>query len=69
MKAPHVKNTIRFKRENVTFHIMAYRKLTKEEMENSVRLYYQQLGARERKKSQQDETITIQTQFGITEGL
>jgi hypothetical protein len=68
MESPQVKNTLRFKREKITFHVMAYRKLTKDELENSVRLFLDQLSASKRKKLLGSEVI-IRTQFGITPGL
>jgi hypothetical protein len=69
MEAPTVRNTVRDESHNVTYHIMAYRKLTRDEAFLTVRQYLAQPKVRRRKSRERDKVITIVTIHGATAGI
>ena len=64
MQMPHVRNTIRDEDNNVTYHVMAYRDLTREEMIVSVRYFLTQPKNRRRKTPLKNKVVTILTSHG-----
>ena len=66
MTEPNVCSTVKDAKNNVTYRIMAYRKLSKEEMLDCVSSY---LSQRRRKKREKNVVITIITVFGCDEEL
>ena len=69
MKGPQIRNTVRDKKNNVTYHIMADRALSREEMLVAVGQYHAQPGVRRRKMPLRNKVITILTLFGASPGL
>ena len=69
LKAPDVRNTVRDEEHNVTYHIMAYRTLSKEEMILTVRQYLAQPRLRRRKTRERHKVITILTVHGASPNL
>jgi hypothetical protein len=66
MEMPNVRHTARDEARNLTFHVMAYRALTREEVAGAVRYWFTQL---RKKKAPKNQTITILTVFGATPNL
>lgn len=69
LEAPNVRNTIRDEEYNVTYHIMAYRQLSREEMIVTVRDYLSQPRIRRRKTRERNKTIVIVTIHGATANI
>jgi hypothetical protein len=69
VQEPNIKTIARFGRENVNFHIWAYRALTPEEVSHTIQDYFKQPSVRRKKKAEQNEIIVLKTRFGITENL
>ena len=66
MKAlPTVKHTVRDNEHNVTYHVMAYRKLTNREVMIGIRMYHSQPKQRRRKTPVRDKVITIISLIGL----
>ena len=63
MQLPHVRNTARDEQSDVTYHVMAYRKLSESELVHAVR-YYQ---ARNRRKPKRGSAVTIVSLIGSDE--
>lgn len=61
MERPSVKNTIVDAEKNITYVVLAYRKLTREEMVLAVRHYWAQ---KKRPKVKPGGTVTILSIFG-----
>lgn len=64
MDPPSIKHTVRDRVNNVTYHVMAYRPLTKAEVMQGVSLYLSQPEQRRRKKPVRDKVITILSLIG-----
>lgn len=69
MEMPNVKSTIRDERNNVTYHVVAYRNLTREELVSSVRLFHSQPKLRRRKTPLRNQIVTIVSVLGATPNL
>jgi hypothetical protein len=69
MEMPRVKNTIRDGTNNVTYHVLAYRSLTKEELLLSVKRFHSQPKIHRRKTPLRNMVITIISILGATPGL
>lgn len=67
MKAPNVQNTYRDDENNMTYHVLAYRKLTRDELLFYVSQYLSQPKIRRRKTPERDKTISISTSVGARE--
>jgi len=65
MEGPSITNTVRDEEHNMTYHVMAYRKLTEAEVAMSVRFYLSQPKQRRRKKPERDKIITILSSLGL----
>lgn len=61
MERPTVKSTIKDAEKNITYVVLAYRKLTREEMVSSVRHFWAQ---KKRPKVKPGETVIIETIYG-----
>ncbi len=61
MQLPNIDNVLKDPKKNITYIIMAYRKLTREKMVLAVRHYHSQ---RKAKKPKRGQTITIYTIIG-----
>ena len=59
MQQPNIKNTIKDDKKDVTYHIMAYRILSKDEMVEAVKMVLSQKAAKTVKKGQVVTIITI----------
>ena len=68
MQMPDVRSSIRDAKNNVTYHVLAYRPLSHQEVLQSVAMYHAQPKVRRRKKLPRNETITIVTLHGATPG-
>lgn len=64
MEQPNVRSTIRDEEHNMTYHVMAYRPLTREELIQSVRVYHSQPRFRRRKTPERNKVITIISVIG-----
>jgi hypothetical protein len=62
---PSVRTTATDKPNNVTYHVMAYRKLTDDEMMMAIRLYHSQPKVRRRKTPLRNKVITIISILGL----
>lgn len=69
MQPPDVRTSIKDEENNVTYHVLAYRKLSRAELVQSVRAYHAQPKQRRRKKPLKNAQITIITIHGATPGL
>ncbi len=69
MQMPDVLTTLRDDQHNVTYRVLAYRKLSRDEMIHSVRLYHSQPKIRRRKTSIRNQVITIISVLGATPNL
>ena len=63
MEAPNIRSSIRDPERDITYHVLAYRKLAREETIAAVRYYL----ARAKKKPKAGSTITIVTIIGATD--
>jgi hypothetical protein len=63
MIQPNVKNTAYDKGHNVTYHVMAYRKLSPNELMANVSIY--RSGLSKRKRAERNRVITIYTVIGM----
>lgn len=61
MEMPSVRSTIKDPAKDVTYHVMAYRTLSREELVQSVRAYH---SSRRTKKLKKGQVITIMTIIG-----
>ena len=66
---PSIKHTVRDEQNNVTYHVMAYRQLSEQEVLASVKYYLSQPKMRRRKKPERDKEITIISLYGATPNL
>lgn len=64
MQAPSIRHTRRDAGNNVTYHVMAYRRLSDVEVAQSIRLYMSQATVRRRKTRLRNKVITIMTVIG-----
>lgn len=61
MEQPHVRNVLIDSGSNITYEVMAYRSLTREEIFQAVAVYKSQKG----KKPKKNATIRIMTIIGL----
>jgi hypothetical protein len=66
---PNVRNTAVDEESNVTYHIMAFRQMSREEVVGTIRQYLSQPSLRKRKKPERNKVITITTSYGLRPGL
>ncbi len=64
MEQPQVSNPIRDKEKGVTYNVIAYRKLSREEVVLAIRHYHAQ---KKQKKPKKGTTVTILTIIGYNE--
>lgn len=64
MEQPSVCSSIRDAENNVTYHVMAYRPLTRQELAQTVRAYRSQPRFRRRKTPERNKIITIISVIG-----
>lgn len=69
MEMPDIRHTVRDERNRVTYHVMAYRRLTREETLLSVRHFLAQPKVRRRKTPLRNQIVTILTLHGATPRL
>jgi len=69
MRPPDVLSTMRDERHNVTYHFVAYRTLTRDEMLTGIAMLHGQPSMRRRKKPIRNQTFTVQTIHGATPRL
>ena len=69
MRMPDVRSTIKDSQCNMTYHFLAYRPLTREEMVRGVAMYRSQPKVRRRKTPEKNKVVTIITVHGATPGL
>ncbi len=69
MLMPSVRSTIKDPANNVVYHVMAYRRLSRAELVQSVAMYRAQPSVRRRKRPERDRVITIVTIHGATPGV
>ncbi len=69
MEMPTVKSSIRDKQNDVTYHVLAYRKLTREELVLAIGHFHSQPSMRRRKAPLRKATITFHSLFGATRYL
>jgi len=65
MQEPNIRSSIRDEEHNMTYHVMAYRKLSREELVWQVRSYHSQPRFRRRKTPERNKVITILTIIGF----
>ena len=66
---PNVRNTAVDEENNVTYQIMAFRQMNREEVVGTIRQYLSQPSMRKRKKPERNKVITITTSYGLRPGL
>jgi hypothetical protein len=64
MKNPDIRSTLRDEDHNLTYHVVAYRKLTELEMIETVKLYLAQPKIQRRKTPERNKTITTHALLG-----
>ena len=64
MESPRVQNSLVDPDNNVTYHVMAYRRLTEQELRMAVQYY---LANRRRKSPDRNKTITIVSSLGLAD--
>jgi hypothetical protein len=69
MQPPDICNTLRDGTNNMTYHVMAYRKLSEAEVLGSVGSYLARPEIRRRKTPLRNKTVTIITIYGASPGL
>ncbi len=69
MQGPDVRSTLRDDANNMTYHVVAYRALSREELLRCVRHYYAQLSVRRRKSPLRNKVIEIHTIIGASPNL
>ena len=69
MQMPNVENILRDERHNVTYRVLAYRRLTRAELISSVGMFHAQPKNRRRKRPITDMEVTILTLHGANGGL
>lgn len=69
MEMPNVENILRDEQHNVTYRVLAYRRLTRQELLSSVGMFHAQPKNRRRKRPITDKEITILTLHGAFGGL
>ena len=65
--APHIRNTLIDPECNVIYHVMAYRKLSDDELEQRVRIYLSR-GKNRKRRVERNKEIEIQTVIGFLPG-
>lgn len=65
MEAPNIKSTLNDKKNAVTYHVLAYRKLSAEEILNAVRAFKRTKQGKKRAKK--GSVITIMTIIGYND--
>ena len=66
MQGPTVRNAVVDRANNFTYHILAYRRLSRTEMYQAVAVYRAQPSVRRRKHPPRNGSVTIHTEFGAT---
>jgi hypothetical protein len=69
MQSPDVETKMRDSKNNLTFRIMAYRKLSQGEVSPTIASYLSQPKIRRRKTPLRNQEIVIITVFGCAPGL
>lgn len=69
MEMPDVRSTIRDEERNVTYHVLAYRALARDELVAAVRHYHAQPSVRGKGKRLRNTVIKIITTHGATGGF
>jgi len=64
MKKPDVRSTLRDEEHNMTYHVVAYRKLNELEMVETVKLYLAQPRILRRKTRERNKTVTTNALLG-----
>jgi len=69
MQMPNVRRSLKDEANNVTYHVLAYRQLSRMEVLQSIAQYKQQSAVRRRKRPLKNGSVTIVTIHGATPGL
>ena len=69
MQAPNVRTTMRDPENDMTYHVLAYRSLTTQEMLQAIAQYHRQPSVRRRKKPLRGKVVTIVSILGATPSL
>ncbi len=64
MKKPDIRSTLHDVEHNMTYHVVAYRKLIELEMIETVRLYLAQPRILQRKTHERNKTVTTDSLLG-----
>jgi hypothetical protein len=64
MKTPDIRSTLRDEEHNMTYHVVAYRKLNELEMVETVKLYLAQPRILRRKTRERNKTVTTNALLG-----
>jgi hypothetical protein len=64
MKKPDIRSTLRNEEHNMTYHVVAYRKLSELEMVETVKLYLAQPRILRRKTHERNKTVTTSSLLG-----
>ena len=65
MRAPNIVTSKEYKKDNVVFHVLAYRKLSEREVVECIEDYCNQPSMRRRKTPLKNKEITIETVIGL----
>jgi hypothetical protein len=64
MKKPDIRSTLRDEEHNMTYHVVAYRKLSELEMIETVKLYLAQPRILRRKTHERNKTVATNSLLG-----
>jgi hypothetical protein len=64
MKKPDIRSTLRDEQHNMTYHVVAFRKLNELEMVETVKLYLAQPRILRRKTPERNKTVTTHALMG-----
>jgi hypothetical protein len=64
MKKPDIRSTLRDEEHNMTYHVLAFRKLNELEMVETVKMYLAQPKIRRRRTPERNKTVTTHALMG-----
>jgi hypothetical protein len=64
MKKPNILSTLYYAEENMTYHVLAFRKLSELEMVQTVKLYLSQPKIQRRRMPERNKTVTTDSLLG-----
>lgn len=69
MQSPNVRTSMRDEANRFTYHVLAYRQLSRSEMLHAIAMYRLQPSIRKKKRAPQNGAVTILSLYGATERI